>query len=80
MTPKEKDLKLLEYENKDLSMKEEIEFYEKANIPYFARIDTDTEYYTEHYYERIYLTKEKIKKYQRILILYISMFIENIKH
>ncbi len=61
MTPKEKDLKLLEYENKDLSMKEEIEFYEKANIPYFARIDTDTEYYTEHYYERIYLTKEKIK-------------------
>ena len=48
------------YYNEEKSLKEEIEFYKytkKHNIPYFARMDVDTEYENEDYYEKFYISK-----------------------
>jgi len=62
MSPKEKDLKLIEYENKEISMKEEQNFYNMVNESYFARMDVNTKYYNEDYYERYYISKETVSQ------------------
>lgn len=62
MTKEQKNLKLLNYENKEFSQSEEEKFYNKAKEPYFARMDLDTEYHEENYYERYYISKKTIKK------------------
>lgn len=62
MSKTQKDTKLLSYENKEISQKEEEDFYNTAKETYFARLDLDTEYYKENYYERFYISKETRKK------------------
>lgn len=62
ITNKEIDIKLLEYEDKELSEKEEKEFYEKESASYFARMDTYIDYYNKKYYGKYYISKATIKE------------------
>ena len=59
MSVKERDLKLIEYENKEYSMNEEEKFFKEEKNSYFARLDTFIEYYNKTYYGgRTYITKD----------------------
>lgn len=56
------DLNLLlsSYSNESENLSEEMKFYNYSqwnNISYFARMDLDTEYENEHYYEKFYISK-----------------------
>lgn len=57
---KDIDLILLSYSDDEKNLKEENEFYNYSknhNISYFARIDFNTEYENEDYYEKFYISK-----------------------
>lgn len=54
------NLLLLSYSNESENLSEEMKFYNYShwhNISYFARMDLDTEYENEHYYEKFYISK-----------------------
>lgn len=60
ITSKDLNSILVSYCDEEKSLNEEIEFYnysKQHNIPYFARMDFDTEYQNEDYYERFYISK-----------------------
>lgn len=60
ITNKDIDLILSSYSDEGKSLREEKEFYNYSknhNISYFARMDFDTEYENEDYYEKFYISK-----------------------
>lgn len=60
ITNKDLNSILVSYSDEKKNLNEEIEFYnysKKNNITYFARMDFDTEYENEDYYERFYISK-----------------------
>ena len=60
ITNEDRDLILSSYEDEAKSMKEEKEFFDYSqthHISYFARMDLDTEYENDNYYERFYISK-----------------------
>lgn len=60
ITSKEREIKLIEYMDKELSQKEEEEFYEKEEATYSVRMDTDIDYNNEMYYKKFYISKDII--------------------
>lgn len=60
ITNKDIDLILSSYSDDEKNLKEENEFYNYSknhNISYFARMDFNTEYENEDYYEKFYISK-----------------------
>lgn len=60
ITKEKKDAILSSYSDDDKNLIEEKEFYDyskKHNLSYFARMDVDTEYESEDYYEKFYISK-----------------------
>lgn len=60
ITSEDIDLILSSYSDEEKSLKEEKDFYDysqKNNISYFARMDLNTEYEKENYYEKFYIAK-----------------------
>ena len=60
ITKEDIDLILSSYSEEEKSLEEERSFYnysQSHNISYFARMDLDTEYENENYYERFYISK-----------------------
>ena len=60
ITNKDIDLILSYYSDDEKNLKEEKEFYNYSknhNISYFARMDFNTEYENEYYYEKFYISK-----------------------
>lgn len=60
ITNKDIDLILSSYYDEEKSLKEEKDFYsysQNHNMSYFARMDFDTEYENEDYYEKFYISK-----------------------
>lgn len=60
ITKEKKDAILSSYSDDDKNLIEEKEFYDyskKHNLSYFARMDVDTEYENEDYYEKFYISK-----------------------
>lgn len=60
ITNKDLNSILVSYSDEKKNLNEEIEFYnysKKHKIPYFARMDFDTEYENEDYYEKFYISK-----------------------
>lgn len=60
ITAEEKEIKLIEYMDKELSQKEEEEFYKKEEATYSVRMDTNIDYNNEMYYKKFYISKDKI--------------------
>ena len=60
MTAKEREIKLLEYMDMELSNKEEETYYQKENASYFARMDTDINYNNKMFYKKLYISKDTI--------------------
>ncbi len=61
ITSEDIDLILSSYSDEEKSLKEEKDFYDysqKNNISYFARMDLNTEYEKENYYEKFYIAKD----------------------
>lgn len=60
ITKEKKDVILSSYSDDEKNLIEEKEFYDyskKHNLSYFARMDVDTEYENEDYYEKFYISK-----------------------
>ena len=60
ITAEEKEIKLIEYMDKELSQKEEEEFYKKEEATYSVRMDTNIDYNNEMYYKKFYISKDII--------------------
>lgn len=60
MTDKEREIKLLEYMDTELSTKEEENFYKMATASYFVRMDTDINYNNEMFYKKFYISKDTV--------------------
>lgn len=61
ITSEDIDLILSSYSDEEKSLKEEKDFYDysqKNNISYFARMDLNTEYEKDNYYEKFYIAKD----------------------
>lgn len=63
MSDKQKDIRLIQYEDKEFSKKEEERFYQKETATYFARMDLETEYYNQRYFGgKYYISKDTIQE------------------
>lgn len=60
MTTKERAIKLLEYEDMELSKQEEEKFYITESASYTVRMDADINYNNKMYYKKFYISKDVI--------------------